>query len=223
MRRACAAAGTTTLLFALIVSCSNNDSNNDEESSRDAVVTTSALTSFPSKTTTSPVDSTSAPTTQTQTPDTEPIVLEQVLQSLLGQYDAAVADILADPRVASDRESEPVRTYLALFAPDSAFADGALRSWEAEGANGRFYRAGPRGKVTESTLATIDSSTESEATFSICAVNSFEIVDAAGTVLEAQGGVTAATVVAVRIDGSWVLRDLTQSSAATCPRPGADG
>ena len=221
MRRACAAAVITTLLFALLVGCSNNDEESSSRCGRHDFCSRRPFLSNDHDESRS--TSRSAPTSQSQTPETEPVALEPVLQSLLDQYDTAVAEILADPRVASDRESEPVRTYLALFAPDSAFADGALRSWEAEGANGRFYRAGPRGKVTESTLATIDSSTENEATFSICAVNSFEIVDAAGTVLEAQGGVTAATVVAERIDGSWVLRDLTQSSASNCPRPGADG
>jgi flagellar biosynthesis protein FlhA len=40
---------------------------------------------------------------------------------------------------------------------------------------------------------------------------------AAGNVIESVGGQTAATVVAVRVDGVWHLRDLTEASATGCP------
>jgi hypothetical protein len=51
-------------------------------------------------------------------------------------------------------------------------------------------------------------------------VNSIEVVDASGAVIESQGGQTAASAVAVRVDGMWLLRDLTQTSATGCPNPG---
>jgi len=142
-----------------------------------------------------------------------------VLQLLMDRYDAAVAAILADPRVASDSESPTVTAYLALFA-DGDFGEGALTSWAREGQNGRFYRPGPRGELTDSTVVDLTSTAADEVTFRICAVNSIEITDASGAVIESQGGQTAATVVAVRVDGAWKLRDLTEASTAGCPEAG---
>lgn len=172
--------------------------------------------------TTSTTSSTAPPTPTT--PVTEPAGTDQaamapILQALIDRYDTAVAAILVDPRVASKGDHEAVVSYLGLFAPDSAFAEGAVRSWTREGERGRFYRPGPRGRLTQSTVMAVTSSSADEVTFGICAVNSIEITDAAGAVIEAQGGQTAASVVAVRVGGAWLLRDLTQASATDCPRP----
>jgi hypothetical protein len=145
-----------------------------------------------------------------------------VLQDLMGRYDDAVAAILADPRVASNRESPEVTAYLALFTDGSSFADGALTNWAREGEAGRFYRPGPAGKLTSSTVMSVTPDSGDEATFAVCAQNSIEITDADGNVLESQGGQTAASVVALRVDGTWLLRDLTQASASECPPQGED-
>ncbi len=173
-------------------------------------------------TTSTTARSTTSTSSTTQPPGTETAAVTPVLQSLIGRYDAAVAAILADPRVASDRENEAVLAYLALFTANSSFADGALRNWVREGENGRFYRPGPRGQLTKSTVTGVTDASADEATFSICAQNSIEITDSSGTVLESQGGQTAASVVAVRVAGVWLLRDLTAASAASCPQPGTD-
>lgn len=173
-------------------------------------------------TTSTTARSTTSTSSTTQPPGTETAAVTPVLQALIGRYDAAVAAILADPRVAADREHEAVREYLGLFTANSSFADGALRSWAAEGENGRFYRPGPRGQLTQSTVTGLTDASADEATFTICAQNSIEITDEAGTVLESQGGQTAASVVAVRVSGRWVLRDLTEASVATCPESGDD-
>ena len=103
------------------------------------------------------------PTTQTTivaartTVSAEP--LETTLQRLLDRYDAAVASILADPRVAGDPSNPRAAAYLALFPKDSAFAGGGLKAWADEGAKGRFYRAGPAGAILKSALQKITAST----------------------------------------------------------------
>ena len=193
-----------------LAACSGDDGNGASPST-----TSGATTSTTARSTTST-------SSTTQPPGTDTAAVAPVLQLLIGRYDAAVAAILADPRVAADRENDVVRAYLALFTANSSFADGALRNWVREGENGRFYRPGPRGQLTQSTVTGVTDASTDEATFTICAQNSIEITDSSGTVLESQGGQTAASIVAVRVEGSWLLRDLTAASTASCPPPGTD-
>ncbi len=155
---------------------------------------------------------------------TEPLATDtpavtRALQTLIDRYDAAVQSILRDPRVAADRASAPVRAYLVLFPPTSGFAEGALRFWTQEADRGRFYRPGPGGQLTKSTVMTVTSSDPDNATFAICAVHSIEVTDRSGAVVEAQGGRSAVSASAVRVDGTWMLRDLTQEPATACPGP----
>ena len=200
--------GALSIVLSL-AACSPDDGGGGTTSSTTKSTTSSTATS----------DSTST-TPATEPPGTSQAAVEPILQSLIDRYDKAVAAILIDPRVAANREHEAVASYLRLFTPGSTFADGALGFWTREGASGRFYRAGPRGQLTKSTVMALTSSSTDEVTFKICALNSIEITDAAGAVIESQGGQTAASVVAVRVDGAWLLRDLTQAPATGCPQPG---
>lgn len=202
--------GALVTVAILLAACSGDDGGSASPST-----TSGATTSTTARSTTST-------SSTTQPPGTDTAAVAPVLQALIGRYDAAVAAILADPRVAADRENEVVRAYLALFTANSSFADGALRNWVREGENGRFYRPGPRGQLTQSTVTGVTDASTDEATFSICAQNSIEITDSSGTVLESQGGQTAASIVAVRVEGAWLLRDLTAASTASCPPPGTD-
>lgn len=200
------------LLVAAVMlgACSGND---DE-----AGPTTTS--SAPRSTTTSEAATSSTSTTQPPATDVEAVT--PVLQDLMGQYDAAVAAILADPRVASDPTSAEVESYLSLFTANSTFADGALANWAREGEQGRFYRPGPGGQLTRSTVIAVTPADDDEATFTICAENSMEITDSEGNVVESFGGQTAASVVAVRADGVWRIRDLTEAATSGCPERGAE-
>jgi hypothetical protein len=202
--------GAVVSIVVVLAGCSGNDRGGS---------TTSSTTNSTTTSSTAPSGSTST-TRATEPPGTDPAAVTPILQSLVDRYDKAVAAILADPRVAANSDHEAVVAYLGLFTPGSAFAEGALRSWTSEGERGRFYRAGPRGQLTQSTVMAVTSSSANEVTFTICALNSIEITDASGTAIESQGGQTAASVVAVRVDGTWLLRDLTQASTTGCPRPG---
>lgn len=179
-------------------------------------------TSSAPRSTTSTTDATTSSTLTTQPPATDVDAVTSVLQDLMGRYDAAVAAILADPRVASNPTSTEVEAYLALFTDNSTFADGALANWAREGEQGRFYRPGPGGQLTRSTLITVTPADDDEATFTICAENSMEITDSEGNVVESFGGQTAASVVAVRADGVWRIRDLTEAATSGCPERGAE-
>lgn len=174
------------------------------------------------QTTSTSTDTTSSTSTSTtQPPGTDVEALAPVLEALIDRYDAAVAAILTDPRVAADRSSPQVATYLGLFVPDSTFPDTALQFWADEGDEGKFYRAGPRGQMYESTVQSIETTSADQVDFMVCSLSSLVVVDATGRELSSEGGATAGSVSAVRVDGSWQLRDLTRVPADDCPRPEA--
>ena len=166
---------------------------------------------------------TAAPTTTTLAPTTTTVPLTATLQSLIDRYDAVVAAILADPRVATDVTNSKIVAYLALFPPSDAFTATPLKFWANEGALGRFYRPGPGGAISKSTVRQVTATSETEASFDICVVKSTTILDSVGNVLESSGGVAAGTIVAVKVDGGWLIRDLTRTPADACPKPGAAG
>jgi len=72
-----------------------------------------------------------------------------------------------------------------------------------------------------STVQAVDPDSEDEVTFVACTTKSIVVVDASGAQLSAEGGITAGSIIAVRVDGVWRLRDLTRTSAEMCPSPGA--
>ena len=146
--------------------------------------------------------------------------LKPIVEQLVDSYDAVVAEILADPSVASDPDNELVSRYLALFPQDSTFANGALGFWTSEAAASRFYRPGPRGVMYDSTVQSVELRGEAEAVAKVCTVTSIQIVDSAGAALESQGGVNGGEVVVVRVGDDWLLRDLTEAPPDDCPRPG---
>lgn len=194
----------------LLASCSGNDDAASPPTTSNETSTTERATS----TTTSP-----APTTEP--PATDIAAVRPHLESLIDRYDEAVAAILADPRVAADRDHEVVTGYLDLFTPSSSFPDTALQFWADEGSQGRFYRAGPRGQMYESSVQSIEVTSPDQVTFVVCSQKSIVIVDDQGNQLSAEGGSSSGSVVAVRVDGSWRLRDLTRTTSSSCEATGA--
>lgn len=173
---------------------------------------TSATTSEPGSASTS-----SVPTTAPDATDTAAVTV--VFQQLMNRYDAAVEGILADPRVADDPSNDHVVAYQALFVEGSTFAAGTLAFWSEEGAAGRFYRPGPRGRMYESTVQSVTAESADEATVVVCTWRSIVIVNEAGAQQSAEAGINAGSVNAVRIDGTWMLQDLTRIAPDVCPDP----
>jgi len=218
-----------TLLFA---GCSDDEADPSTSPSTPSTTSTAEPATTPAETTspdtttertTAPTSSSAPSTSQPSTTSAtaEPAALEPVIQGLLDRYDEVVTTILTDPRVTSDPASPAVTTYLALFAPDSTFAQGALTSWAQDAAEGRSYRPGPGGSMIDSTLREVTAASDTEASFTVCSANSIEVVDAAGNVVESSAGVTFVQAAAVLVDGEWLLRDLSQSGG-DCPGPGTD-
>jgi len=207
MTRRLALVMLTAALF--IAACSGGDGG---ESSQQPSSTTSTR-----RTTTTTTSSTST----TQPPATDPATVRPFLESLTDRYDAAVERILADPRVASDPSHAAVVAYIGLFSPGSTFPETALQFWSDEGAQGHFYRPGPQGRMFDSTVASVHVDSPDQVTFTVCTMKSIVIVDEAGSQVSSEGGVTSGSIVAVRVDGAWLVRDLTRTASSDCPEPGA--
>jgi len=213
-------------LGVLASACSGDDgggSTTDSARPTTTVAATAAPTSTaaPSTTPTSSAPSTTAaPSTSPPSTALSNESLKPIVEQLVDSYDAVVAEILADPSVASDPGNELVRRYLRLFPQDSTFANGALGFWASEASAGRFYRPGPRGVMYDSTVQSVELRGEAEAVAKVCTVTSIQIVDSAGAALESQGGVNGGEVVVVRVGDDWLLRDLTEAPPDDCPRPG---
>lgn len=215
-------------LGVLASACSGDDDGGGSTTDSAAPTTTVAPTAAPSSTAAPSTTTTtsSAPAT-TAAPSISPPstavtneTLKPIVEQLVDSYDAVVAEILADPSVASDPSNELVTRYLALFPQDSTFANGALGFWTSEAAAGRFYRPGPRGVMYDSTVQSVELRGEAEAIAKVCTVTSIQIVDSAGAALESQGGVNGGEIVVMRVGDEWLLRDLTEAPPDDCPRPG---
>lgn len=212
-------------LLILAVGCSNSSKLTAPPSTAVSTSTSTSVAATTTTPTTQRATTTAAPTTAATTlaPSTTaaPESIESQLQGLLDRYDAAVIGILADPRVASDLANPKVVAFLSLFPKGSAFAADTVRLWAAEGAKGRFYRPGPGGSIFTSTLQKVSKSSATDATFTVCTRRSVEVVDVAGAILEAVGGVNSGEINATKIDGAWLLVDLTQTATPDCPKPSA--
>ncbi len=198
----------------------------------DSSPASTAPQSTSSPATTAAAPQTQAPTTSTATtiaptttaaPATTTVDLPALFQDLINRHDKAVTDVLADPTVATDPASPKIVAFLSLFPKDSTFAAGSLKFWADEAAKGRAYRPNKVTTLSTSTVQEVTASSATEATFTVCSVNSYSVIDTSGNVIEADAGVTGGKVVAVNVEGRWLLRDLTQAPGDKCPKPGATG
>ena len=215
------------LAFGVLASACSSDDGGGSTTDSSTPTTAAAATAAPTSTAAPSTTPTSSAPSTTAAPSTSPPstaltneILKPIVEQLVDSYDAVVAEILADPSVASDPGNELVRRYLGLFPQDSTFANGALGFWASEAAAGRFYRPGPRGVMYDSTVQSVELRGEAEAVAKVCTVTSIQIVDSAGAALESQGGVNGGEVVLVRVGDDWLLRDLTEAPPDDCPRPG---
>jgi hypothetical protein len=215
------------LAFGVLASACSGDDGGGSTTDSSTPTTAAAATAAPTSTAAPSTTPTSSAPSTTAAPSTSPPStaltnesLKPIVDQLVDSYDAVVAEILADPNVASDPGNELVRRYLGLFPQDSTFANGALGFWTSEAAAGRFYRPGPRGVMYDSTVQFVELRGEAEAVAKVCTITSIQIVDGAGAALESQGGVSGGEVVVVRVDDDWLLRDLTEAPPDDCPRPG---
>lgn len=160
--------------------------------------------------------STGEPVASTEPAGTEVDAVTPVLQLLVDRHDAAVAAVLADPRLVNDPESSLVAEYLALFTADNPFPLEVIEVWKREAEQGRRYLPGPAGALRTSTVMAVTPVSADEVEFLVCIANSVVIVDEAGEPLESLGGIDSGVLLADRVGGVWLLRDLSLADPAEC-------
>lgn len=195
--------------ISLLATACGGDSSDDRSAPRAGSTTSRAATP------------TTAPPPSTQPPATDVDRVRPIFDALMDRYDNVVAAVLADPRVASDPNDARVRAFVELFPPGSTFAQGSVDNWVQLGQQGRVYVPGPRGRLQQTSVVMITPRGADEASFTVCSLLSMVVKDASGATVESQGGNRPGVVVAVRVDGRWLLRDLTLTTGQDCPRPGA--
>lgn len=133
------------------------------------------------------------------------------IEDLLGRYDAAVNEIVADPAVAADRDSELVEEFLSLFEPGSEFAEESLEGWAAQGDTGIALRPLDAGTPVNETklVGPLVRVSDDEVSFEQCAVQSFVKYDDDEEVTRVERALLAGEGTAVRADGRWVLGELS--------------
>jgi hypothetical protein len=182
-------------LVLTVLALSGCSSSGDQDASPSSTAP-SRSTSSTSDASSDPSSTTSGPVGSPEEPPATDIgAVTPVLQRLIDRHDQAVAAVLSDPRVARDPDHQMVRDYLALFVPGATFPSGVVEGW-------------------------VTPASGNEVSFTLCIRNSVVITSESGTVLEAQGGVSAGEVSAVRVGGVWLLQDLSRIPATDCPAPG---
>jgi hypothetical protein len=141
----------------------------------------------------------------------DPEAVRPFVEDLLERYDEVTDQIVADPGVAADRDDLLVQEYLALFEPDSDYAEHRLEAWAANGEAGVSMRPIDDEHLTnESHLdGEIEAVSDDEVRFPTCDEQRFEVLDRQGRVTQRTDlFVQPGEGVAVRVDGEWRLRRL---------------
>jgi hypothetical protein len=150
-------------------------------------------------------------TSTTQPAGTDPAGVRPYIEGLLARLDVSINQIVADPGVAADRNNSLVQDYLALFDPDSMFAEGAIDLWVQQGAQGistRPYSDDAPALATE-LAGDIETVSESQVTFPTCEKQNYRGFDGEGRETEIVAGQSVpGRGTAVRVDGQWRLQRL---------------
>lgn len=154
-------------------------------------------------------------TTTTIPPDeptaAEPTDVVPYIEDLLAGYDAAVNEIVTDPSVAEDPDSPVIEEFMALFEPGSTFATGSVDGWVAQSAEGTALEATSADQdinttVMEGPPTRIDDDT---VLFGQCTVQSYVVVRDGDEERRADRVLLPGNGRAVRIDGHWLLQEIT--------------
>lgn len=163
-------------------------------------------------------DSTVSSTTQPAAPDEEAV--RPYLESLLGAWDEAMTDILADPRpVAADPEHELAAELAKSFTDDSPYVADLTELLDGYVAQDTGLRPGPRGVVQHTTLLEFTQAPDDDHTsFVFCSfADGVQFHLSSGEELPPSVGVTQGAGEAVRVDGVWRLHRLRQLGLETQP------
>jgi hypothetical protein len=144
---------------------------------------------------------------------------------LLARYDELVEQIVADP-AAVDGPGDLDQEFLDLFVPGSEFAEASLDGWRQMAADGvRLEPASPDHPLNSTYLDSgVQRLTDDEVRFAHCTVQRYvrhrdgDEIDRADEPILLPG-----TGTAVRVDGRWLLGELTTPPGLTGCTHGSEG
>jgi hypothetical protein len=162
--------------------------------------------------------STASSTTQPGAQDEEAV--RPYVESLLGAWDEAMTDILADPRpVAADPDHELAAELAESFTADSPYVADLTELLEGYVAQDTGLRPGPRGVVQHTTLLEFTQAPDDDqVSFVFCSfADGVQFRLSSGEELPPSVGVTQGAGDAVRVDGVWLLHRLRRLGLETKP------
>jgi hypothetical protein len=153
----------------------------------------------------------------------DPEAVVPYLEDLLAEHDRLVAEVLAEPAIAEQPDSLPIRQYVELFVPGSELPDQVVEVWAEQAAEG--VTVGPYDDDHPVVVTSIDGEVEvlddDEVRIPTCEVRRERTyVDG-----ELRGGVPeqrqAGATVAQRVDGRWRISTREVHADQTCQEGGS--
>lgn len=161
-------------------------------------------------------DGATAPSTEP--PGTEPVEVRVYIEDLLVRLDEVTDEIVRDPSVVLDPESELVQEFKALYAPGSDGLSGGLRAFRQSAEEGTRLEPVNSDHTIETALTgDIETVDEEHVRFPVCSTMTHRELDGDGVVVEhiprlAQPG----EGFAVRLDGEWRLERIDVFTNTIC-------
>jgi len=134
--------------------------------------------------------------------------VEPLVENLLSEYDDVVNEILADPSLVTDQDSELAQRYLAIYEPDSDAAESGLDAWAADSEAGVSVEPydDEHPALTTRIDGPLETVSDDEVTVAACEVRRERVYEN-GQLTEGvpllEDGIE---VTVVRVDGEWLLR-----------------
>lgn len=144
-------------------------------------------------------------------PGSDVLAVQEIVEGLLGRYDDAVNEFVADPSIAEDPTHPVVEDFLALFEPGNEFAQASVEGWVAQAQRGETLApASPDHPVSltniEGTLTTLG---DDEVRFAQCAVLRYARLVEGEERERVEELLLPGEGTAVRVEGRWLLDELS--------------
>lgn len=155
----------------------------------------------------------------TEPPGSEPAEVRVYIEDLLAQLDEVTDQIVRDPAVVLDPESELVEEFETLYAPDSEGLTGGLGAFRQSAEDGtRLEPVNSDHTIQTDLTGDVETIDEEHVSFPVCSTMTHRELDRDGTVVEyiphlAHPG----EGFAVRVEGEWRLERLDVFTNTVCP------
>jgi hypothetical protein len=137
--------------------------------------------------------------------------VQPLVEDLLARYDEVVHEIVADPSVVDDPGHTLVEEFLGLFEPGSDFASASIESWAAQADDGiTLAPSSPDFPVNVSNVdGAVRAIDDDEVRFAQCAVQRYVLYRDGEEAERVEERLLAGEGRAVRVEGRWLLAELT--------------